>query len=39
MLKLKTLDYKHKSKKSPKPQLARKKTYDYKNIINLDDNI
>ena len=39
MLKLKTLDYKHKIKKSPKSQLARKKTYDYKNIINLDDDI
>ena len=42
MLKLKTqktLDFKHKTKKSPKVHLARQKTYDYKNIINLDDDI
>ena len=39
MHKLKTLDFKNKKNKSPKVQLARKKTYDYKNIINLDDDI
>ena len=38
MLKLKTLNPKHKAKKSSK-SLARKKTYDCKNIIKLDDDI
>ena len=37
MLKLKTLDNKHKNKKDR--SYVRKKTYDYKNIINLDKDI
>ena len=38
MLKSKTLDIKHRTKKSSKP-LSQKKPFNYKNIIKLDDDI
>ena len=38
MLKLKSLDIKHKTKKSPKA-LTHKKKFNYKNIIKLDEDI